>query len=327
MKRREFITILGGAAVAWPLAARGQTAVKRPLIGFLQSGSKEATAFWTSAFSKGMRDHGYVEGQSYEIAYRFADDDVARLPALARELVQLKPNVIVASNTTAALAAKKATQSIPIVSPIFSGAVKLGLVKSRARPGGNVTGILTLVEGLSGKQVEIALQLIPAATKLGVLFNPTNPADMAQRQEIEAAATAKGIKVVAAEVRIKSDLDPAFTSLTAAGVQVVIVVRDSLLLAERVPIAELAAAAHLPTVAGAAEMAEAGELIAYGTRITANVRRAAYFVERILKGAKASDLPVEFPTKVELVINLKTAKALGITVPPSLLTRADEVIE
>jgi putative ABC transport system substrate-binding protein len=327
MKRREFITILGGAAVAWPLAARGQTAVKRPLIGFLQSGSKDATAFWTSAFSEGMRDHGYVEGQSYNIAYRFANNDVARLPALAQELVQLKPNVIVASNTTAALAAKKATQSIPIVSPIFSGAVNLGLVKSNARPGGNVTGILTLVEGLSGKQVEIALQLIPTATKLGVLFNPTNPADMAQRQEIEAAGAAKGIKVVAAEARTKGDLDPAFTSLTAAGVQAVIVVRDTLLLGERVHIAALAAAAHLPMVAGVAEMAKAGGLIAYGTSIPASVRRAAYFVDRILKGAKASDLPVEFPTKVELVINLKTAKALGLSIAPSLLSRADEVIE
>jgi putative ABC transport system substrate-binding protein len=151
-----------------------------------------------------MRDHGYVEGQSYDITYRFANDDVKRLPALARELVQLKPNVIVASNTTAALAAKKATQSIPIVSPVFSGAVNLGLVTSLSRPGGNVTGILTLVGGLSGKQVEIALQLIPAATKLGVLFNPTNRADMAQWQEVEAAGAAKGIKVVAAEARTKA---------------------------------------------------------------------------------------------------------------------------
>jgi putative ABC transport system substrate-binding protein len=205
--------------------------------------------------------------------------------------------------------------------------VNLGLVTSLARPGGNVTGILTLVEGLSGKQVEIALQLIPAATKLGVLINPTNPADTAQWQEIEAAGAAKGIKVVAVEARTKGDLDPAFTSLTAAGVQVVIVVRDTLLVGERVHIAKLAAAAHLPTVAGAGEMAKAGGLIAYGTSITANVRRAAYFVDRILKGTKASDLPVEFPTKVELIINLKTAKVLGLNIPPTLLARADEVIE
>ena len=183
MRRRKFITLLGSAA-AWPAAASlAQTAVKRPLIGFLQSGSKEATSFWTSAFSEGMRDHGYVEGQSYDIAYRFADDDVGQLPALAKELVQLKPDVIVASNTTAALAAKNATQSIPIVTPILGGAVNLGVVKSHARPGGNVTGILAFIDGLPGKQVEIALELIPTATNLGVLFNPTNPADTAQRQE------------------------------------------------------------------------------------------------------------------------------------------------
>jgi ABC-type uncharacterized transport system substrate-binding protein len=326
MRRREFITLLG-SATAWPAAALAQTAVKHPLIGFLQSGSKEATAFWTSAFSEGMRDHGYVEGQSYDIAYRFADDDAARLPALAEELVQLKPDVIVASNTTAALAAKKATQSIPIVIPILAGAVNLGLVTSHARPGGNVTGILAFIDGLPGKQVEIALELIPTATKLGVLFNPTNPAGTAQRQEIEAAGAAKGIKVVAAKARTKGDLDPAFTSLTAAGVQVVIVVRDTLLLGERVHIAELAAAAHLPTVAGIAEHAKAGGLIAYGISTPANVRRAAYFVDKMLKGAKASDLPVELPTKVELVINLKTAKALGLSIAPSLLSRADEVIE
>ena len=327
MRRREFIMFLGSAVAVWPLAALAQTAVKRPLIGFLQSGSKEATAFWTSAFSEGMRDHGYVEGQHYEIAYHFADDDFARLPALAEELVELKPDVIVASNTTAALAAKKATQSIPIVATLLSDPVNLGLVASYGRPGGNVTGILTLVEGLSGKQVEIALELIPAATKLGVLFNPTNPVATAQRQEIEAAGAAKGIKVVAAEARTKGDLDPAFTSLIAAAVQAVIVVRDTLLVGERVHVAELAAAAHLPTVSSIPEEVKAGGLIAYGISIRANLHRAAYFVDKILKGAKASDLPVEFPTKFELVINLKSAKALGLTVPPTLLTRADEVIE
>ena len=327
MRRREFITLLGGAAAAWPLVARAQTAVKRPLIAFLQSGSKETTAFWASAFSEGMRALGYVEGQSYDIVYRFANEDFARLPALAEELVQLKPDVIVASVAASALAAKRATQSIPIITPILADPVKLGLVASYARPGGNVTGIMTLVEGLSGKQVDIALELIPAATKLGVLFNTTNPTNMAQRQEIEAAGAAKGIKVVAAEARTKGDLDPAFTSLITASVEAVIVVRDTMLLGERVRIAELAAAAHLPTVSSIDEEVKAGGLIAYGVSIPANVRRAAYFVDKILKGAKASDLPVEFPTKVELVINLKTAKALGISIPPTLLARADEVIE
>jgi putative ABC transport system substrate-binding protein len=180
---------------------------------------------------------------------------------------------------------------------------------------------------LSGKQVEIALELIPAATKLGVLFNPTNPVGTAQRQEIEAAGAAKGIKMVAAEARTKGDLDPAFTSLIAAAVQAVIVVRDTMLVGERVRVAELAAAAHLPTVSSIPEEVKAGGLIAYGISIPANVHRAAYFVDKILKGAKASDLPVEFPTKIELVINLKTAKALGLTVPPTLLANADEVIE
>jgi putative ABC transport system substrate-binding protein len=242
-------------------------------------------------------------------------------------MVRHSPDVIVAQNTTATLAAKSATQTIPIVAGVLIDPVNFGLVESHARPGGNVTGLLSSVEGLSGKQLQLASEIVPGATKIGLLFNADNRGNDPQRKEIEIAATARGIELQLAEIRRAADLQPAFQVLASNGVQVVVVVRDTLAFSERQYVAVLAATSRLPTVFGWRQGPEAGGLASYGIRTLDNYRRAAVFVDKILKGAKASDLPLEFATKLELVINLKTARALGLTIPPSLLARADEVIE
>ena len=242
-------------------------------------------------------------------------------------MVRRAPDVIVAQNTTAALAAKSATQTIPIVAGVLTDPVNFGLVESHARPGGNVTGLLSSVDGLSGKQLELASEIVPGATKLGVLFNADNRGNDPQRKEIEIAAAARGIKLQLAEIRRAADLQTAFQVLVTNNVQVVVVVRDTLAFSERQHVALLAAASRLPTVFGWRQGPEAGGLASYGIRTLDNYRRAAVFVDKILKGEKAGDVPLEFATKLELVINLKTAKALGVSVPPTLLARADEVIE
>jgi putative ABC transport system substrate-binding protein len=326
MRRREFVTLLGGAAAIWPLAVQSQTVDKR-LIGYLETGRGEAVKDRVAAFVAGMRDLGYVEGQTFDIAYRFADNDYRRLPALAEELVRLQPDVIVTAVTTAALAAAKATRTIPIVSAILNDPIHAGMIASYTQPGGNVTGIMNTIEGLPGKLVEITLELVPRAARIGILINPGNLANGPQQREIETAAAAKGLRVDAQEIRTPGDLPSAFKALSSGGAEAVIVSRDTVLLGAAVRVAELALAARLPTISGQSEEARAGQLVSYGASLTATTRRAAYFVDRILKGAKPADLPVEFPTKLELIINLKTAKALGVDVLPTLLVRADEVIE
>jgi putative ABC transport system substrate-binding protein len=280
-----------------------------------------------SAFLSRLRDLGYVEGQNIDIVTRYADADSTRLPVLADELVRLRPDLIVALDPPAALAAKKATASIPIIAAILNDPVRLGLIASYARPGGNLTGILSQVEGLPGKQVEIAQELVPALILIGVLANPANATHAYQRQEIETAAAAKRVKVIAAEARSKGDLEPAFNSLRAAGVRLAIVLRDNMFVSERRRIADLATTMRLPTIGSQNSYVEAGGLISYGVEDSENHHRAADFVDKILKGAKPTDLPVEFPTKLLLVVNMKTAKAVGLDVPPTLLARADEVIE
>jgi putative ABC transport system substrate-binding protein len=326
MRRREFIAGLGSAA-AWPLVASARSVNKRPLIAYLETGRKEAVKMRDDAFVEGMRDLGYVEGESYDIVYRFANDDYGRLQALAEELVQFKPDVIVTSVTTAAVAAAKVTRTVPIVSAILNDPVQEGVVESYAHPGGNVTGVMNTIEGLPGKLVEITLEVVPRTTRIGILINPTNLATVTQWHEIESAAAAKGVKTERGEVRTEDDLPPVFNAFSNAGVQAVMVTRDTVLLSAAARVAELAMIAHLPTIAGRSEEVHSGELVSYGTNQIATTRRAAYFVDKILKGAKPADLPVEFPTKLELAINLKIARALDITVSPSLLARADEVIE
>jgi putative ABC transport system substrate-binding protein len=327
MKRREFITLLGGAAAAWPVVGQAQSGDRRPLVGYLVETTKEAHTSRAAAFLEGMRDLGYVEGQNVEIPFRFGNFDRARLPVLTEELVRLNPHLIFAADPISVLVVKGAAPAMPIVCALLIDPIKAGLARSLARPGGTVTGTLTQVEGLMGKQVELVRELMPHATTVGVLVDPPNQTHAGLHHEIEAAASAAGIKVVAANASSKAEIAPAFQKLSQAGAQAVIIPRDGLFLAESGRIAELAQTARVPTVHNLKEETEAGGLISYGVNVPANFRRAAYFVDKILKGAKPADLPIEFPTRLELLINLKTARALGLDVPPTLLARADDVIE
>ena len=327
MRRREFITLLGGAAV-WPRAARAQAPGRRPLIAYL-AGASSASAFASTAPSllKGLRDLGYVEGRDFDITYRFADGHMERLPELADEVVRLKPDIILAPTTTPALVAKQATVTIPIVCPLLENPVGLGLVASHNRPGGNVTGLLRYVDGLAGKTLTLATLLVPGAGRIGMLVNVGSAESIDQRRDMNDAAQKLPLKIVPAEVRKPDDLEAAFARLAGERADALVVLQDSLLFSEHRRILALAAAARLPAIWTTRLFAEAGGLIGYGIDEADSFRRAASLIDKILKGAKPSELPVELPTKFELVINLKTAKALGLEIPPTLLALADEVIE
>ena len=327
MRRREFLALLGGTAAAWPIAAVAQVSTKRPIIAWLSLGERTASWVFVEAFLHGMRDFGYTDGDNFEFAPRFADGYIERLPMLAQELVQLRPSVILAPASGPAVAAKRATATIPIVSPALADAVHLGLVASVSRPGGNVTGITPYVEGLPAKQMELAREVVPDATRIGILANLSDPKAPPQLQELEAAGRELGVTVVVADARTPDDLDSAFRTLADHRIDVMVVLQTSMLLSERQRIASLAATTRMPAVYGYREHVDDGGLISYGVDLRACFRRAAYYVHKILNGVAPGDLPIEFPTNLELVLNLKTAKALGVGVPPSLLARADEVIE
>jgi putative tryptophan/tyrosine transport system substrate-binding protein len=326
MRRREFITLLGGAA-AWPLGVRAQTMRQRPLVGLLQVQSLTGSARYTSEFLRGMAELGHVEGRDIDLERRYAAGELNRLPVLANELVKLKPDVIVTSTSAAALALVQVTQSIPIVATAMVDPVGFGLAASEARPGGQVTGILISLDTLPGKQLALALEVVPGAAKVGVLLNALNPTTAIYRAGIEAAAASFAIKLVPVEVRRGDDLDAAFQAFVHEQVELVFVAQDSLLLSERARLATLATAAHLPTMYGLREHVEVGGLICYGINVAENFRRAATFVEKILKGAKAGNMPIEWPVRLELLVNLKTAKSIGLVISESFLVRADEVIE
>ena len=325
MRRRQFIALLGGVS-AWPQAVLAQTK-KRPLVGWLYYSRNDLAARYLGLVLDGMRELGLIEGRDFEMVYRSADGHVERLPEAAEELVQLNPDIIVASASIQAVAVKKATNTIPIVVPVLADAVALGLVGSDARPGGNVTGIAPYVKGLPAKQLELAREVVPGATRIGLVDDVDDPKAHPQRREIEAAGKELKIKIVLAEVRTASDIGSAYDALAAGGVEVVVVEQSTMLIVSRKQIAEAAAAKKLPTVYGYREHVEAGGLISYGVNLNSCFHRAAYYVDKILKGTKPGDLPVEFPTNIELVINRKAAKALGLEIPPTLLARADEVIE
>jgi len=329
MRRREFISLIGSTAVAWPLAARGQVTRKRPLIGRLSFGSRDnpIIARYINAFLSGMRELGYAEGRDFDMTYGMADFHRDRLPQVAAELVERAPDVIEAGATIEAVAAAKATATIPIVVGVLADPVELAFTTSDARPTGNVTGIMPYVTGLPSKQLELARELVPGATRIGLIDDVIDPKAHPQRQEIEAAGRSLEIEIVPAEVRIAADIDAAYQALASGGVRAVVVEQSGMLVLASKPLAEAAASKRLPTVYGYREHVEAGGLISYGVNLGWCNHRAAYYVDKILKGAKPSDLPIEFPTNIELVINLKTAKALGLTVPSSLLIRADELIE
>ena len=329
MKRREFITLLGGAAVAWPLAARGQAARKRPLVGWLGGSSQDEQVAMRNrdAFVQGLRDHGYEDGKNVDIVYRWADGDISRLPKLATELVALDPAVIMSAANTGTLALRQATSIVPIVGTLLVDPIALGLAESHNRPGRNVTGLLQTIDSLPGKQVELLAELVPHASNIGVLVNPANRAHPGVLRDIEAAVRGSSINALAVEVRTALDLEGAFAPRSERRIDRLLVLVDPLFFAQATRIIALAAAARLPAIHSFRQHVEMGGLMSYGVAVKESFRRAAYFVDRILKGARPRDLPIELPSKLELVINLKTAKALGLEVPPTLLARADEVIE
>jgi putative tryptophan/tyrosine transport system substrate-binding protein len=326
MRRRDFISAFGAATLALPPVARSQQR-KRPLIGWLSSATQAYSDSKAAVFLQALRDLGYIEGRDFDIVYRSSGGNQDRLPALAEELVQLKPDVILAIAIAAAVPARKATTTIPIVSPALADAVHLGLIASEARPGGNVTGIEPYVAGLPAKQLEIAREIVPGARTVGLLTNLVDPKTPPQLKELEAAGKAAGIKLAAKDANKPDEVEGALQFLADQKVDVVIVLQTSMLISQTVPIAESAIAKRLPTVYGYREHVVDGGLISYGVDLHWCYQRAAALVVKILHGTPPGDIPVEFPTRVMLSINLRTAKLLGLTVPSSLLTAADEVIE
>jgi putative tryptophan/tyrosine transport system substrate-binding protein len=322
--RRQFITLLGGAA-AWPLAARAQQPANLPTIGVLGSDS----AAWNhlvSALMQRLRELGYIENRTVAIEYRWTEGRNERYAAMAAELVGLKADIIVALGTPAIVAARKATAIIPIVFPIASDPVGDGLVASLARPGGNVTGLSNQQPELAGKRLEILREVVPGLRQLAVLANGHNPTAILNVGEVQAAAPKLGLEVNTCDVKGADDIAPAIDQITGR-TQALYVVGDSLVFDNQVQINTLALDARLPTMFPQREYVEVGGLISYGTRFPDLFRRAAEMIDKILRGAKPADIPVEQPTKFELVINLKTAKVLGLEIPPTLLARADKVIE
>jgi putative ABC transport system substrate-binding protein len=326
MRRREFITVLGGAA-ALPLAARAQQ-LRNPVIGFLHPSSAEAYASLMPAFRKGLGEAGYIEGRNVIIEYRWAEDQYDRLPALAAELVGQRVSVLVTANATvAALAAKAATSTIPIVFTIGADPVQFGLVASLNRPGGNVTGVSFLSNALVAKQLELLREFVPAASEFGLLVNPGNPNAESDVKQARAAADSLGRTIHVVYASSKQDLGTAFATFIEQRVAALVVVPDPLFIGQREQLAALAAHHAMPTIYSNRLYADAGGLMSYGASQFDAYHQAGIYVGRILSGEKPADLPVVQPTKFELVINLKTAKALGLTVPLALQVAADEVIE
>src|SRR5262245_18482862 len=326
--RREFITLLGGAA-AWSVAARAQSATKRALLGWLSGATQtEATPF-IRIFLDGLREQGYIEGRHFDIAYRFADAQYDQLRPLAQQLVELKPDVIITpTGDTAVLAIRAVTQEIPIVSPTLTDPIRLGLIASFRRPGANVTGSSTIVEQLPQKQLELAVEALPGKVKFGVLVNlSAGESALTQQRQIESASATLKVSAIPAAVRGPDDLDAAFRALAQQRVDAVIALQDGMLVTQRRRIIALASRERLPDIHSVRDAVIAGGLLCYGINLRENFQRAAALVAKILKGDSPANLPVEFPTKLDLVINLRTAKALGLDIPPTLLARADEVIE
>ena len=329
MDRRTFLAGTGAVLLAAPLAAEAQQAGKVYRIGFLSpaSPSDPRVQRFLAAFRNGLGELGYVEGQTIAIESRWAAGKYERLPGLAAELVRLKMDVIVTAAVPAIRAAKEATSTIPIIMAVVVDPVATGLVASLARPGGNITGLSIMTPELVGKQLEMLKEVVPKASRVAVLWNPANPGNAPQLRAAEVAARTLGVRLQPLEARGPREIDSAFAAMTKEGASAVVVLVDVVFIDQRTRIADLAATRRLPSVYGLPESVEAGGLMAYGPSYLYNYRRAAVYVDKILKGANPADLPVEQPTKFELVINLKTARTLALTIPQSLLLRADEVIE
>ena len=327
MRRRNFIALLSSAAAAWPLAARAQQSAL-PVIGFLSGGSAIPFADRLPAFRQGLGEIGYVEGQNVTTEYRWADGQYDRLPGLAAELVGRKVAVIVVLGTTAAaLAAKAATQTIPIVFIIGSDPVEVGLVTSLARPGGNITGVSQVLFTMAGKRLELLHELVPASAAVALLVNATNPYTKSEIREVQTRASALGLQLHVLNATNDSDLETAFMSLVERRAGGLLVGADPFFIIVRDKLVALAAGHKVPTIYGYRDFMAVGGLVSYGPDPAAAYHQIGAYTGRILKGEKPADLPVQQPSKFDLIINLKTARALGLQVPTSILLRADEVIE
>jgi putative tryptophan/tyrosine transport system substrate-binding protein len=324
MRRRAFISLLGGAAT-WPLAARAQQPGKLPIIGFLGA-NPSIESQRVAAFVQRLRELGWIEGRTVSIEYRWAEGRSERYAENAAELVRLKVDVIVASTTPPSLAAKQATAVIPIVFAAATDPIGTGLVASLARPGGNVTGLATQMSDTIGKKLEFLREVVPDLRRLAIMANAGNPGSMLDMSEAEATARRLGLEVTTSEIRRAEDIAPAFEAFRNRA-DALYLCPDPLMNTNRTRINILAVGARFPTMHGHREYVEAGGLMSYGPNLTSQFLRAADFVDKILRGAKPADIPVEQPTKFDLVMNLTTAKALGLDIPPTLLARADEVIE
>jgi putative ABC transport system substrate-binding protein len=321
-----FLLVFG--LLAAPLVAEAQPAAKVPRVGFLSGSSQGDTSPAGEAFRDGLRALGYVEGRNIVFEYRYAQGRLDRYPDLAAELVRLPVDVIVAPGTAAALAAHKATATIPIVTALAGNPVGDGLIKSFARPGGNVTGLsMSVDQGMGGKLLELLKEAVPTVSRVAVLWNPLTAPHGPMLRSTESAARALGLTLQPVDARRPDEIDRAFAAMSRARADALLILVDPMFSALRVRIAELAAKGRLPSIAGLADHVQAGGLLCYGPNQSDLFRRAATYVDRILKGAKPADLPVERPTKFDLAINLKAAKALGLSIPASVLARADEVIQ
>jgi len=326
MKRREFITLLGGAAAAWPLATRAQQPGKLPTVGFFGAYTAAVQSQWTAALVQRLRELGWIEGRTIAIEYRWAEGRNERFAEIATEFVRLKVDVIVTSGTPPVLAARQATSVIPIVATA-GDPVGTGLVASLAQPGGNITGLSSQTADVASKRFELLREIVVGLRQLAILGNVGSPLTVLQMDQVRAAARTFGlVEVVTSEIRRAEDIVPAFEVLRGRA-DAVYVCMDPLVVSNRIPINTLALAARLPTSHANREAVEAGGLMSYGPNFPSLFRRAADYVDKILRGTKPGDIPIEQPTKFDLIINLTTAKALGLTIPESFLLRADEVIE
>ena len=328
IRRREFITLIGGAAVSWPLTVHAQQTSGRPLIGVLSPASAAAAAGYMEGLRAGLRDFGYVDGHNIWLEVRYAEGVPERLPSLAAELAGLKPDAIIAGSAVGISAAQRVTQAIPLITFLVEDPVALGLAKSLARPGGNVTGIVTFGDdALVGKQLALLKEVVPDMSRLAVLVNPGDPGEAFVLRFMPEAARALSLSFHVFEVQGAAELEATFARVVRDGMHALFMTQNPLFFSRRAEVAELAVRLRLPAMYGYREFVQAGGLLSYGSSLPSAYRQSARLIDKILKGASPADLPFERATRFELAINLKTAKALGLTIPESFLLRADEVIE